>query len=163
MKERKPLKLDQSFQRRVARDFYYNGKSRYQRLLRLSYSDELKDIERAKVIYLLHKLDVDNIIVLDRLGYISQSYGIAEKEQIIKDLEMLDIVKAKIDLEQEIIATNAVIKENTKAYKDFQGTVEERSDALLAMCDKDLLLVSRLVSDVKMVQRLKVGKTSIPS
>ncbi len=107
--------IDSRFQCRIAEEFINNWKLQYQRLLKLSYSEDLLEVERAKIIYALHKLDVDRITTLEHMGYISQTHGIEDVKTTTRETE---IIRSKIVVK----STLDILHKNKKLIEEFKGS-----------------------------------------
>jgi len=145
------LVLDDQFQRRIAADFYSNWKSNRQRLLRISYSGTLSDMETARVIYMLHQLDVSNIAVLERLGYLSYDHGISEHNGVKAESRVSYAMT-------NILETKESLHKNAKSMEGFTGSKEEHKKAYHEMCQEEVRLIERQISNAKIVIEIEEKK-----
>lgn len=72
------LSLGVNFQKDIVADFLKKWNGQRQRLLRLSWSSELSELDKAKIIAMLHQLDMNKMVVLEKLGYLSKAQGMAD-------------------------------------------------------------------------------------
>jgi len=91
IKAENSLNLGINFQQELLGETLNNLKLRYQRLLRLSYSDNLSDYEKARTILLCHQVEMNGIAFLIQLGYLSREKG----------LEDMNLIKEKAEEEYE--------------------------------------------------------------
>jgi len=153
------LRVDKYFQKKVVDDYYHNWQSRYQRLLRLSYSDKLSDAEMVKTIFRLEQLEINKIAVLERLGYVSREYGIAKRDEAIKDSSIDNLII-------EINDTKKTIDENAKSIESIDKSDKEYSKAFLKMCKKErelmeyFIYVNNCYLEIKENETLKQDKNN---
>jgi len=69
-REENSLTIGQDFQKNIVGEIIRNWKTQYQRLLKLSYSDDLVPNEIMKAIYFAHQVEKDGVELLERLGYL---------------------------------------------------------------------------------------------
>jgi len=67
------VNIGRDCQKVILGDFVNGLRSRCQRLLKTSYSDELSPFDKAKVLCMLHQMEKDGIEILEKLGYLSRS------------------------------------------------------------------------------------------
>ena len=75
-REENALSLDVDFQKRMVSEVVNNWRAQYQRLLKLSYSEELTPSEIMKAIYLAHQVEKDGSELLERLGYLQKVFNL---------------------------------------------------------------------------------------
>ena len=121
------LWVDEFFQRRIVNEYYRNWQSRYQRLLHLSYSDKLSDAEMIKAISRLEQFEINKIAVLERLGCVSREYGIAKRDEAIRDSQIDNLIIEINDVQQ-------TIDDNAKSIEGMDKSSKEYSEAFLKMC-----------------------------
>ncbi len=132
------LNICENFQKTIFGEFLNNWKSEYNRLKKASYSEQLSDAERAKIIYALHQLDVSKIITLERLGYISQAQGIEESKAAIKQNQLKAINSEMDKIRLSIYKTNKRIDK----IKD----PAQREDAIEKTWRKEIELLDMLIA-----------------
>lgn len=77
------LKLGPDFQKEVLGEIADNEKSRYQKLLQLLNSKDLPVQQQVKISSLLHKMDVDKVVYLEKGGYVSKTHGEHEIQETV--------------------------------------------------------------------------------
>jgi hypothetical protein len=134
--------VDLHFQKRTSGEFMNNLESQYQRILKLSYSKQLSDRERARVIYMLHQICVNGIDTLTKLGYLSQAQGIEDRKAAEKEYELvINNVRIKSAL--------ADLNRNSMLLQEFDGTPEEGLKLWLKICDEEKRLWQKLLDAYK--------------
>jgi len=76
------INIGPNYQQELLGEVLSNYQLRYRRLLRLSYSGEMSDYERARVVSLCHQIEMDSMDLLSSLGYLSKERGMKEVEEI---------------------------------------------------------------------------------
>lgn len=104
------LKDDPGFQRELMSDIVYGWRARRQRLLRLSYADDISLAEELKILYLQHQIDKDMVEMLERVGYLSREFGLEDMsyrfdrnavlDQVIKEEQQEKAAAAKRENEE---------------------------------------------------------------
>ncbi|MFA5039629.1 MAG: hypothetical protein WC732_08130 [Candidatus Omnitrophota bacterium] len=97
-----------NFQKELLGEILNHLKLRYQRLLRLSYSDKLSDFEKARTVCLCHQIEMDGVALLSRLGYLSREQGLgsinhAEEEAEESDKQLQEMIReqaGKLSMQQ---------------------------------------------------------------
>lgn len=97
------LEIGVNFQDELLGEILSNSRLRYQRLWRLSYSDNLSDYEKARTILMSDQIEMNEIAFLSRLGYLSQEQGLDTVENIEEEAkemgrELKESVKKQISL-----------------------------------------------------------------
>lgn len=129
------------FQIRCASTFINNWQSQYQRLLKLSYSNELTDNEKVRVIYLLHQLDINKIAALDRLGYLTKAQGMEDAKKTVKLQHAIE----NRALSNRIKTTSA---SNSELIEKFNGSDEERLGLILKVYNEETALLDQLIANI---------------
>ncbi len=84
------LKIGANFQNELLGEMLSNSRLRYQRLWRLSYSDNLSDYEKTRIIFMCDQIEMNEATLLSRLGYLSKEQGLDAIESVKKEVEEMD-------------------------------------------------------------------------
>lgn len=114
-REENSLTIGKNFQKNIVGEIIRNWKTQYQRLLKLSYSDDLTPNEIMKAIYLAHQVEKDGVALLERLGYLTKEVFAPEYQE---ESRILVIKSGDIDLDK------------TPA---FQSLAAEKKEKILVM------------------------------
>ena len=66
------LRYNPDFQSELMGDIIYAWRARRQRLLRMSYMENISLAEQLRILYILHQTDKDMVDMLEKTGYISK-------------------------------------------------------------------------------------------
>jgi len=91
IREENSLKIGSNFQQELLGGVLNNLKLRYQRLLRLSYSWDLSDYEKARIVLMCQQVEMDGVALLTQLGYLSKEQGIEDVEFAEEEAEKVRI------------------------------------------------------------------------
>jgi len=146
------LKLGVNFQQELLGGILNNLKLRYQRLLRLSYSCNLSDYERARIVLMCHQVEMDGITLLNRLGYMSKEQGM-EEVNLIKEKAEEEHKRLKGEIKKQLEALtvsqdNALRERWTKLYNEAMWQLEKMVEKFTAENEKRKKGVSQLVCSV---------------
>jgi len=78
IKEENALVLGPDFQKNLVSKIMTSWRARGQRLLRLSYAKDMSSYEMARVISMCHQIDMSEVVLLERLGYLGRERGAAD-------------------------------------------------------------------------------------
>ncbi|MDD5691631.1 MAG: hypothetical protein PHP10_00435 [Candidatus Omnitrophica bacterium] len=84
------LEIGVNFQDELLGEILSNSRLRYQRLWRLSYSDNLSDYEKARTIFMCDQIEMNTLVFLSRLGYLSREQGLDAVESIKEETEEVE-------------------------------------------------------------------------
>jgi len=116
-------------------------------LLKLSYSEKIPETDKIRIICALHKLDVDRIIVLERMGYISQAQGLEDVKTTAREIETM---RNNI----EINRISYTLDKNAKLIEEFNGSDEERIKFINKILDEENILYKQLTEAMEKNQQL---------
>jgi len=83
------LQIGSNFQNEILGEVFNNLRLRYERLWRLSYSDQLSDYEKARVIFMCDQIEMNELLLLSRLGYLSKEQGLDAFKELKEEMEDL--------------------------------------------------------------------------
>lgn len=151
------LEVGAHFQQKFLGEALNSIKSYRQRLLRLSYSYELSDYEKARTIFMCLQVDMNGISILRDLGYLSKAQG-AEDIQLAKEEEEKNKNKMSEWVKKQIATLstkqkNMVMASMKLMLNDASNKVEEMIKDLLAKNAKRQVGISSLVMRVTVVAK----------
>jgi len=120
-REENNLVITEGFQKKIIGQVVKNWQTQYQRLLKLSYSDNLTPNEIMKAIYLAHQVEKDGVELLERLGYL-------RKEKISEEKNEPDKMIVIRDANEEI-----------KDCPEFKKLSSERKDQIRKILEGDIV------------------------
>jgi len=83
------LQIGSNFQNEVLGEVLNNLRLRYERLWRLSYSNQLSDYEKARVIFMCDQIEMNELLLLSRLGYLSKEQTLDVLKELKEEMEDL--------------------------------------------------------------------------
>ncbi len=121
------IKFGIEFQKDFVQDFMNSTNAQYRRMLRLSYSDDLTDYEKAKMIFILNKLELDRMALLEKLGYLSR-----ENATLINAIDADEYI-ARDSAEGQVAEANKEIalsstEKNVKLLDMIIKMIQEKSE-----------------------------------
>ncbi|MGA2774970.1 MAG: helix-turn-helix domain-containing protein [Candidatus Omnitrophota bacterium] len=141
------LEFGPDFQRRIVREVIDDYAVRQQRLLKLSYAEDLSSYEQAKILFMCHQLQLSSMMLLERLGYLNKATGTSDlwrstnKAQVAKEDKMADdpLVKKikELNSNQQAIMSNFMISHNIRRSKKHRATAEKMINDYIAYNKKD--------------------------
>jgi len=81
--------LGLSFQKKLMTDIMKGWTARDQRLLRLSYAPDISSDKRAKILFMRHKVDMNIMALLEKLGYLRRGVDLPEDTDSYKGMGYL--------------------------------------------------------------------------
>lgn len=83
------LQIGANFQDEILGEVLNNLRLRYERLWRLSYSDQLSDYEKARVIFMCDQIEMNKLLLLSRLGYLNKEQALDAFKELKEEMEDL--------------------------------------------------------------------------
>ncbi|MCK9573474.1 MAG: hypothetical protein M0R20_03620 [Candidatus Omnitrophica bacterium] len=129
------LAIGVNFQNELIEEILNNLRLRYQRLWRLSYSDNLSDFEKARVIFMCDQIEINEVMLLSRLGYLSREQGLDAIESVKEETEEVGRSRSE-SVKKQLSLLNS--QQWRTAYDFFKVRMHE-IDVVLEKMVKDYL------------------------
>lgn len=117
-REENSLTIGDNFQKNMVGEIIRNWRNQYQRLIKLSYSDDLTPNEIMKAIYFGHQVEKDGVELLERLGYLTKEVFAPEYQQ---ESKIIVIKSGDVDVNK---------------FPAFQNLSTEQKEQIVKMMDE---------------------------
>jgi Tfp pilus assembly major pilin PilA len=132
-KEETALALEPDFQGKIVDKIMKRSDARIQRMIRLSHAKDLSSYERARIIGMCHQIDMDNMALLEKYGYLNKDQAkididrAAETRKIEDEMRHREMfIKLTKSQQQQIqAAITEYAKESIKREKEICKSLDE--------------------------------------
>jgi predicted transcriptional regulator len=131
------LQIKTDFQNEILGEVLNNLRLRYERLWRLSYSDQLSDYEKARVIFMCDQIEMNKFLLLSRLGYLSKEQALDALKELKEEMEDLRRKNSELTDERLRSLTSQQFQHLREVWKAKSAETEVVLEKIVTDCEAD--------------------------